>query len=170
MLQTGDKVIYGVHGICCVTGTEAVSNAGKSRTYYVLQPINQDGSRYLLPTDNEAALSRVFSIISAAEWEKLLESSEVHTSRWLADENQRKLAYRELTAHGSRAALLSMLFTLYDNRQKQRQAGRKIHICDDIFLRDTEKMLAEEVACVLDISMEDARSYLQNKLKGAIET
>lgn len=170
MLNVGDKFIYGVHGICCVTGTEAVITAGKSRMYYVLQPINQDGSRFLIPTDNEAALSRIFPIISAAEWEKLLESPEVHKSRWLTDENQRKLAYRELTAHGSRADLLSMLFTLYDNLHKQRQAGRKVHICDDIFLRDTEKMLAEEVACVFDLSLEDARFYLQNKLKGAIET
>lgn len=170
MLQTGDKVIYGVHGICCVTGTEAVSNAGKSRMYYVLQPLNQDGSRFLIPTDNEAALRHIFPIISAAEWETLLASPEVHTSRWLTDENQRKLAYRELTAHGSRTNLLSMLFALYDNRQKQRQAGRKIHICDDIFLRDTEKMLAEEVACVFGLSLDDARSYLQNKLREAIET
>lgn len=164
MFQIGCKVIYGVHGVCSVSGTESVAAGGKSRLYYVLQPIHQDGSRYLIPTDNSAALHRLIPLISAKEWEELLVSPEVHSGSWISDENQRKQSYKELTAHGSRTELLAALTVLYDHRKVQKEKGRKLHICDDIFLRDTEKMLAEEIADVFGLDIEDAKHYLQNKL------
>ncbi len=164
MFQTGDRVIYAMHGICSISGMESVAAGGKSRLYYVLQPIHQDGSRYLIPTDNSAALLRLIPLISAKEWEELLVSPKVRSGSWISDENQRKQYYRELTAHGSRQELLAMLAVLYDHRQTQKEKGRKVHICDEVFLRDTEKMLAEEIADVFGLDTEDAKHYLQNKL------
>lgn len=164
MFQIGNKVIYGVHGICTVSGTETVVTGEKSRLYYVLQPIHQNGSRYLIPTDNSAALSRLIPLISVKEWESLLVSPVVHSGRWISDENQRKQSYKELTAHGSRTELLAALTLLYDHKKAQKEKGRKVHICDEVFLRDTEKMLAEEIADVFGLDTEDAKHYLQNKL------
>lgn len=168
MLQSGEKVIYGTHGVCSISGTESVVAGGKSRLYYVLQPIHQDGSRYLIPTDNSAALHRLIPLISAKEWEELLVSPKVRSGSWISDENQRKQYYRELTAHGSRQELLAMLAVLYDHRQTQKEKGRKVHICDEVFLRDTEKMLAEEIAYVFAFDLECAKHYLQNKLTARV--
>lgn len=165
MLQPGEKVIYGTHGVCSISGTESVAAGGKSRLYYVLQPIQQEGSRYLIPTDNSAALSRLIPLISATEWDSLLASPAVHSGSWISDENQRKQSYKELTTHGSRTGLLTALAVLYDHRKAQKEKGRKVHICDEIFLRDTEKMLAEEIADVFELDIENAKRYLQNKLK-----
>lgn len=170
MLRAGDMVIYGVHGVCSFSGTESVVAGGKSKQYYVLQPVHQDSSRYLIPSDNSTALQRLIPLLSTLEWEKLLTSPEVHTGIWISDENQRKQSYREITAHGSRTQLLIALAVLYNHRQAQKEKGRKLHICDEIFLRDTEKMLAEEIACVFELGIEDAKIYLKNHLtKGALE-
>lgn len=103
-------------------------------------------------------------LISAKEWEELLVSPEVHSGSWISDENQRKQSYREITAHGSRTELLAALAVRYDHRRVQKEKGRKVHICDDIFLRNAEKMLAEEIADVFGLDIEDAKHYLQNKL------
>ena len=77
---------------------------------------------------------------------------------------KKKQSYRELTAHGSRTKLLAALAVLYDHRKAQKEKGRKVHIGDEIFLRDTEKMLAEEITDVFGLDIEDAKHYLQNKL------
>ena len=41
------------------------------------------------------------------------------------------------------------------------------NICDEVFLRDTEKMLAEEIAYVFELDTGSAKHYLQNKLKAS---
>ena len=50
-------------------------------------------------------------------------------------------------------------------KEAQAAAGRKSHQCDENFLRDAEKLLVGEVSAVLNLEAEQARSYLQEKLR-----
>jgi RNA polymerase-interacting CarD/CdnL/TRCF family regulator len=43
--------------------------------------------------------------------------------------------------------------------------GKKFHLADDNFLRDAEKLLASEIAVVMDMQPDEARNYLRNQLK-----
>ena len=56
MYQIGDQVVYGIHGVCCVVEQEERVIDRKRVTYLVLEPVGQDGSRYLVPTHNAAAM------------------------------------------------------------------------------------------------------------------
>lgn len=165
MYKIGDKVVYGIHGVCQIMDQEERIIDRKKVTYLALEPIGQDGSRYLVPTHNEAAMSKLKHMLSPEELTRLLDSELVHQNNWIKDENQRKQLYRELISSGDRAKLMQMVRTLYQHKADQAAAGRKCHLCDENFLRDAEKLLASEVSIVLDMAAEEARLYIRSKLK-----
>jgi len=165
MYQIGEKVVYGVHGVCKVADQEERMIDRKKRIYLVLEPMGQDGSRYLVPTHNEAAMAKLRPMLSAQELETLIQSDEVRSEGWIRDENQRKQIYRELIGCGDRVKLMQMVHALYDHKATQTAAGKKVHLCDDNFLRDAEKLLAGEFAIVLGMEQDEAKQYVRSHLK-----
>lgn len=164
MYQIGDRVVYGIQGICCVTGFEEKTVDRKSVSYLVLEPVNRDGARYMVPTHNEKAMAKLRPLLSRQDMEALLTSDEIRQDNWIRDENQRKLLYRELISGGDRMALLRMVHSLYLNRKAQTAAGKKIHLADENFLRDAEKLLCGEIAVVMEMEPEQAGNYLRTML------
>lgn len=165
MYQIGDKVVYGIHGVCVVTDQEKRVIDRKTVIYLALEPIGQAGSRYLVPTHNAAAMAKVKHMLTREELETLIESDAVRTDGWIRDENQRKQTYRELISSGDRAKLMQMVHTLYCHKAAQAVAGRKCHLCDENFLRDAEKLLMGEVGIVMDMEPDQAKQYIRSKLK-----
>lgn len=167
MYQTGDWVVYGIHGVCRVVGTEKQLVNRKRTLYLVLEPLAQAESKFYLPTENPTAMAKLKAVLSKDELVELIGSEEVRQDAWIAEENMRKQHYRELIGSGDRVALLKMVSTLYRYKAAQAAAGRKFHQSDDNFLRDAEKLLASEISLVLELSPEDARNYLREQLKSA---
>ena len=167
MYQNGDWVMYGIHGVCRVAGTEKQLVNRKRTEYLVLESLSQTESKFYLPTANPTAMAKIKAVLPAQELRDLLASEEIREDVWIQEENQRKQTYRALISSGDRTALLKMVNTLYRYKAAQAAAGRKFHQCDDNFLRDAEKLLTSEIALVLEISQEEARDYLRQQLKAA---
>lgn len=165
MFQVGDQVVYGIHGVCRVADLEERVIDRKRLTYLVLEPVGQDGSRYLVPTHNAAAMGKLQQMLTPSQLQTLLSSDEIRKDSWIRDENQRKQTYRELIGSGDRARLLQMVHTLYRHKKEQSAAGKKVHLCDDNFLRDAEKLLSSEVSMVMSMEYDQARAYLRDQLK-----
>lgn len=165
MYQIGDKVLYGMHGVCVVMDLEKRTLDGKQVTYLVLEPAGQSGSRFLVPTHNAAAMAKVRPVLRAEDLEALLSSDAVREDAWVRDEGQRKQLYRELISSCDRQRLAQMIHCLYRYRAAQAAIGKKFHMCDENFLRDAEKILAGEIASTLEIPSTEALKYLRSKLK-----
>ena len=165
MYQIGDQVVYGIHGVCRVTDMEKQIVNKKTVSYLVLEPEGQEGSRYLVPMSSQAAMSKLRPMLAPEEMEALLRSAGVREDNWIREENLRKQTYRELISSGNRAELMRMVHTLYVHKKTQTAAGKKVHLADDGFLRDAEKLLASEIAVVMDMSADEARTYLRDQLK-----
>ena len=165
MYQAGDKVVYGMHGVCVVADLEQRVVDHKEVTYLVLEPIGQPGARFLVPSHNPAAMSKVKAMLTREELEQLLSSDAIHQDAWIKDESRRKQVYRELIGSGSREKLLQMVCSLYRCRNALRSAGKKFHMCDENFLRDAEKLLASELSVTLELSTQEAIQYLRKALK-----
>lgn len=164
MHQIGEKVIYGSHGVCVVAGQETRIFDKREVTYLVLEPANQSGSRFLVPAHNEAAMRKLNRILSREEWDILLSPERIQGISWIPEEPVRKQLYRDLIGSGDRQKILAMIYMLYRHKQAQHSAGKKIHLCDENFLRDAEKLMISELSVVMEISAEDARRYLKAKL------
>ena len=165
MFSVGDRVIYGMHGVCDILETKEQIVDRKTVTYLVLEPLGQPGTRYMVPTHNPAALGKLKRILTREQMEQLLDSQVVREDFWIREEAQRKQTYRELIGSGNREKLMGMVHTLYRHKAEQAAAGRKVHQCDENFLRDAEKLLAGEIAFVFNITQEQAKAYLRQKLQ-----
>jgi RNA polymerase-interacting CarD/CdnL/TRCF family regulator len=80
---------------------------------------------------------------------------------WIPNENLRKQYYRQILNSGDVAALIGMLHCLETYKQTQLEAGRRLHICDENFLRDVKKVLSGEISIVLDIPESEIPDYIQ---------
>ena len=165
MFQIGDRVVYGIHGVCDVTDQEEKVIDRKTVIYLVLEPLGQPGSRYLVPTHNAAAMGKIRKMLSKEELEAMLRSEAVREDCWVRDENQRKQTYRELISSGDRRKLMSMVHALYQHKKQQTELGRKVHLCDDNFLRDAEKLLTGEVSIVMGLEADEAKQYVRTMLQ-----
>lgn len=165
MYQIGDKVIYGMHGVCLIEDLEKRIVDKKEVTYLALEPAGQSGSRFLVPTHNAAAMAKVRPVLTREALEALFSSDAVKEDAWVREEGQRKQMYRELISSCDRQRLAQMICSLYRYRSAQYALGKKLHMCDENFLRDAEKILAGEIANTLEISSTEALKYLRSKLK-----
>ena len=165
MLAEGQLVIYGIHGVCRITGVETRTVDRKRADYYVLSPLDQAGACFYIPTHNQIAVSKLRPLLTRQELETLIRSPEANQNTWIADENQRKMRYRELIGSGDRAALMCMVRTLLKHKDDQLAAGRKFHLCDENFLRDAQKLLSAEFSLVLQIPVDQVGAYLQQHME-----
>lgn len=165
MFQVGDQVVYGMHGVCVISGVEERTIDRKAIQYFVLTPVERTDAQYYVPMHNEAALSKMRPVITKEELNDMLESDAVTQDSWIADENLRKQRYKELITGGDRVALVQMVRSLHQHKKMQYAAGRKFHLCDENFLRDAEKLLGSEFSLVLQMSQEEVGAYMRNALK-----
>lgn len=163
--QCGDRVVYGIHGVCTITDVECRKVDRKTVEYFVLAPCGQGDARYFVPVHNEAAVAKMRKLLTQQELDALLESDEVRQDYWIPEENLRKERYRYLVAHGACTELIGMIRCLYLQRQRQLKAGRKFHICDENFLKDAKRLITAEVAQILCIPPQEAETYLRTRLE-----
>ena len=160
MFQIGDRVLYGSHGVCQIVTQENRVIDRKQIVYFVLEPLSQPESRYLVPRDNQVALSKLRKLMTKEELEDLLASEEVRRDQWIADENARKQRYKELISGGDPAALLGMIHSLHEYKKAQLEAGKKFHQCDSNFLTDAQKLVTAEFAIVLEMEPAKVADYI----------
>ena len=160
MYEIGQKVLYGIHGICTVTAIERLRFGKEKAKYYCLEPLDQPGAKFYVPVENAAAISKLHRLLSREELLELLHSEEVRNYPWIADENQRKLRFRELIGAGDRAQLMGMFGALHRHKQAQLAAGRKFHQSDENFLNDAQKLLNAEFALVLGLEPKAVSGFI----------
>lgn len=165
MYKVGDHVVYGSHGVCHILDTEERRIDGKTRHFFVLEPLEQPGTKFYIPSQNPTALAKLRPVMTRLELDTLLSSREARSEGWIEDENQRKQRYRELIVSGDCAALIRMISSLHRHRAEQIAAGRKFHMCDENFLRDAEKILNAEFAFILGIAPSEVSAYVAAALQ-----
>lgn len=165
MYQVGQRVVYGIHGVCDIKEIEIKTVDRQKIPYFVLEPLEQPGARYYIPTEKPAALAKLSPLLTRQELEDLISDCDPNGNSWIADENQRKLRYRELIGSGDRRGMVVMVHTLHQHKKKQAEQGRKFHLCDENFLRDAEKLLCSEFSLVLDMSREETAQYMRSRFE-----
>lgn len=164
MFQIGDKVVYGIHGICCVVSQEQRRVDGKNVVYLSLEPVGQDGSKFLVPTHNAAAMAKLRYLLKTEQAENLLNLRGIDPEEWIQEENRRKQLYRELIASGDCFRLMRMVGMIYRHKMAQAAVGRKLHMCDENFLRDAERLLITEISAVLERPTDEIKQTLRHNL------
>lgn len=159
MYQINDMVLYGVEGVCKITG-KMVRRFGKEPVeYYVLESCDQHTTTYV-PTDNEALVSKMRRLLSADEINKIIEGMPSEETIWIEDSSARATRYAEILAGEDRREIVRLIKTLYLHKQSLKEQKRKMHISDERFLRDAEKRLYEEFGQVLGIGSDQVLAHI----------
>lgn len=164
MYEVGQLVVYGMHGVCRIIELEEKKIDRKLVSYFVLEPLEQPGTRYYVPSQNEAALKKIRPLMDKESLLAIL-SAEDGADAWIADENRRKQYYRELIGSVDSAAMIRMVQALHRHKAALAESGRKFHLCDENFLRDAQRVLGAELSLVLQIPVSDVPAYMENVMQ-----
>ncbi len=164
MFEVGEKVLYSVNGVCEITDiTEKVF--GKTvMKYYVLKPVYNESSTLFVPINNETLVSKMKRLMSQSQLDDMLSEISQYEVNWNDNEVQRKEEFRNTISFGNLSDILILLKSVWLHRREQTSKGRKLHITDEIFLREAEKMIKEEISTVVGVSQDDVIPYVKDKI------
>lgn len=165
MYKIGDTVIYKSEGVCTVADIVVKVFREKEMEYYVLKPVYKENSEVFVPKNNTELTSKMRQVLTRQEIISLIKSMPDESDIWIDDENQRKSYYKQLIANGDRTELIRLIKTLFNYKEKQKNAGRKLHTTDEKFLKDAEKILYDEFAYVLNISQKEVIPFIAGELE-----
>ncbi len=104
-------------------------------------------------------------ILSAKQVYELINSIPDTNNLWIENEVQRKENFAQIIKNGDRAELVALVKTLYLKREEQQKSGKKLHIADQRFMDDAEKLLYEEFAFVLKIEPNQVVPFITKKIE-----
>lgn len=67
IVRCGDRVVYGIHGVCRVVDVESRVIDRKTMEYYVLEPAGQEDAKFYVPTRNPAAVAKMRKVLTKEE-------------------------------------------------------------------------------------------------------
>lgn len=134
----------------------------KEDGYYRLVPVNDTSIKYKVPVDSNF-LKKV--ITKEGIDRLLLEIPEINTID--LGEKQIEQEYKELMKSGTHEDLVKIIKTSYLRNQIRILNNKRISEIDDEYFRRAEKYLYEEIGIVLNLSFENTKEYIINKLKKA---
>src|SRR5690606_18113128 len=110
MFQIGDLIIYSTHGLCKIEKICEKTLFGATRTYYVVQPLDDSKLTLSVPVDNRSVY--MSKVINKKEAEKMLECFKLPGIPWIERSIERKNKYAEVAKTGKREDIVKIIVTL----------------------------------------------------------
>ncbi|MBE6732811.1 MAG: CarD family transcriptional regulator [Ruminococcaceae bacterium] len=164
MLNKGDSVIYGCHGVCTVIDITKKDFGLKlgEKVYYALKPLYQHDSVYYVPIESTHSVIR--PIIDRDEVEKLILKIPSIESAWIANEKEREKQYKALLKTCEPVELIRIIKTLFERKRARISDGKKATSVDDRYFKLAEEQLYGELAISLQIDKSEVKEYITQKL------
>lgn len=164
MLGINDVVSYGTEGACKITEITHKDFGAGAAEYYVLRPVYRKDAVVFVPTGNQALVARMRKMISEDEIEEIFAQMPEENPAWIQNENDRKVKYREILAEGNSRDLVRMIKTLHLHQLEQNAKGRKLHLADERFFKEAEKILYDQFALALHIRPDEVLPFILKRV------
>jgi len=158
MYNIGDYIVYR-KDVCKVVGIK--KNHFNNMDYYILEPMDDNSLRLDVPVDNRCGYLR--DLVSKEDIDKIINNIpniEVIGIRDKSIEN----VYKKLMTSGKHEDLIKIIKTTYLRNQERVENNRKVSDKDTNYFNQAEKYLYSEFSIVLDMSYEDTKQYVINKV------
>lgn len=156
MFKKGEKIIYGIHGVCQVDDITTMS--GNDKMYYVLSPANQKDGHIYTPVDNTKV--RMRNLISRKEAENLLDEVSEIDGVTVENEKAREKAYKECISNDDLESKVGLLKTIIKRKEDRITAGKKLPAVDEKYLHLVSDLLYRELSEALDTTMDKIDEYV----------
>lgn len=164
MFEIGEKVLYSVNGVCVITDiTEKCFGKTKIK-YYVLKPLYGGESTLFVPVNNESLVKKMKKLLTQSQLDEALEAAAANEVIWNNNDNTRKEEFKNVLSIGNIKDILVLLKSIWMHRKIQLTKGRKLHISDEMYLREAEKIIKEEISTVVGVDLDDVIPYIKDKI------
>lgn len=154
MFCVGQTVLYGSNGVCMVDDVTEKRIGKTKMQYYVLKPLCNNTSTLFVPTANQQLVSKMRRILTEDEAEAILRDLPP-CGDWNDNKQERSELFRAIITEGSCVELIRLIRLVRTHGQEQLAGGKRLHITDERFLKEAEKMICEEFSLVLHISRDE---------------
>jgi len=165
MFQVNDVVVYSSQGVCEIVSIDERKIGEETKQYFVLKPKNDTGATFYVPTWNEKARAKMRRVMTKKEIDALIDSMPNQKPAWIANENDRKEAFRRILAGGDRAAIIAMAQALFSHKKEREAEGKRLHMSDEHFLKDAEQILYNEWQYVLHVDKAGLLAYIFERIQ-----
>lgn len=165
MFCANDTVHYAGSGVCRVQEIATMRFGRTREQYYVLKPLHQNTSVIYVPVKNEQLVAKMRPILSREQITALIDGIDGVEPAWDDDVNQRKQLFDELLRSGDCGDLIRLIKSLQQQRVRRQAEGKTLHVSDENFLREAQRLLYDEYAGVLGITPKEAEAQLKPKLQ-----
>ena len=127
------------------------------------------GSSVSLPKKARSSLAlpkaaRMRPVLSKDEVDRLIDSIDEIPTAWEEDPQLRKANFDALLRSSECRNLIVLIKTLNAHRERRKASGKALHVSDETFLREAQRLLYDEFAGALGIQPDQVRAYIQTKL------
>lgn len=164
MYKIGDTVLYGSEGVCKITQITEKSFGDTAIEYYILTPVFNERSTFFVPTKNETLVSRMKPILTNGEIMELINNTD-ESDGWIENDIERKEVFRSIISSGEIKSVISIFKSIIHHKEMLDTAGKRLHKADEMVLKESQKILYEELAMEMELSKDDVVNIVCSKIK-----
>ena len=163
MFNPGDKVNYGINGVCIVEGIRREKIGRQTHEYYVLKPMMQSRSTICVPMDNDTLVSKMLPLLSREGLEEILSDLPNLSTRWIENDLERTTEFKRILKTADRRSIFGVIKTIYRRDQELQSQNRHLRGSDQQIMKEAESILYYEIAQVLSIDPAEVLPYLVSR-------
>lgn len=162
-LTEGEQVVYCSSEVCTFEGEEKRTFDGKHfDVYYKLVPISQTSSSYYVPADR--ADEKIRALITKDEVKNIIGVIPEIKPVWIVDNNARRQEFHSMLRSNDYREVIRLIKSVRARRGELVGLGRKLSSSDEMAMRAAESKVCEEFSAVLEVSLDDVRKYIEDKM------
>lgn len=165
MFHVGDRILYGCSGACMIEELSLMRFGRTREEYYILRPLYQNAAKIYIPVSNPSLVEKMHPMPTREEVDAMILSIPDAEPIWVEDAQERKACYDRIMRTGESAERLRMIRTLHDHKQVRLAEGKNLHVSDENFYRDAQKLICDEFAFPLELQPSEVHEYIMSKLK-----
>ena len=166
--QKGEFVRYGTNGVCMIADIESMVSMDRRsiKTYYVLCPVANSGTKVFVPLDNPASLEKMCPLLPREEIDSAIRESAQNPLEWINERNRRSEYFRDILKTGDPRSLMRLCCCIHRRRAQLIAEGKRLAGGDEAILKQAEKLVESEFAFSLNIPRSEVGAYILAACQG----
>lgn len=154
MYSVGEYVVY-KKNVCKVIKIKMI----KDTSYYVLEDISDNSLKISVPSNSKL----IREVVGTKEGEELINSIPMIDIINVSDK-QLETEYKNLLNTGKLEDLIKIIKTTYLRNKKRLDGHKKIGETDEIYFNKAEKLLYNELSVTFDMTYDETKDYIKQKV------
>ncbi len=162
--QTGDHVVYKNNGVCLVEDIRPLSFGEREKEYYILRPLNREGTVYV-PVDPPEGAAKPKKVPTKADLDQWIQQAEHSNLQWIENSKMRIVAFDRILSSGNRGDILWLFKVLSAKKEEEALKHKKLCANEERILAGAEKIITDEFAFTLDLPKGQIVDYILEQVQ-----